>query len=233
MRMLGLIGGIAPESTIAYYRQLVEGFRQRDPGHYPRIVINSIEMTSMRLLVEAGDLEGLTKFLAAEIAILAAAGAELGAFASNTPHLVFEAVARQSAIPLVSIVEVTAAHVARLGLRRVGLLGARFTMEAPFYPEVLGARGISVVTPPREDRDEIHRIYFDELVHGDFRPESRAVLLAIIERLHERENVEAVILGGTELPLILEEGSAVVPLLDTTRIHVAALLERAWKSSPG
>ena len=108
-------------------------------------------------------------------------------------------------------------------------MGARFTMEAPFYPEVLGARGITVVTPPREDRDEIHRIYFDELVHGDFRPESRAVLLGCIERLHQRENVEAVILGGTELPLILDEDSGVVPLLDTTRIHVAALLERAWE----
>lgn len=145
----------------------------------------------------------------------------------------FDAVARHSAIPLVSIVEVTAAHVARLGLRRVGLLGGRFTMEAPFYPEGMRARGITVVTPPHEDHDEIHRIYFDELVHGEFRPESRAVLLGVVERLHGRENIEAVILGGTELPLILEEDSAVVPLLDTTRIHVAALLKRAWDGGQG
>jgi aspartate racemase len=227
MTLLGLVGGIAPESTIAYYRLLVAGYRARVPDAYPRMVINSIDLTRLLALASANDLPGLTAFLGAEVERLAQAGADLGCFASNTPHLVFEAVQERSPIPLVSIVEATADRVMALGLNRVGLLGTRFTMEAPFYPNVLSRRRIAVHPPEGPDREYVHRVYMTELVNGTFLPETRAGLLAVIDRLKTRSGVEAVILGGTELPLILDPHTpSPVPLLDTTAIHVDEILRR-------
>lgn len=224
--ILGVIGGIAPESTIAYYRLIVAGCRARR-GEYPRIVINSIDLTRLLALAGANDRGGLADYLVTEVERLAGTGAELACFASNTPHLVFDEVAARSPIALVSIVEATVSSAMALGLHRVGLLGTRFTMEAPFYPQVLGARDIEVVAPEPSDRDYAHRVYMAELVNGVFLPETRAGLLAVIHRLRDHAGVEAVILGGTELPLILGDVAAPpVPLLDTTSIHVDHILER-------
>jgi len=229
MTIFGLVGGIAPESTIAYYRQLVEGHRARFPTTYPHVLINSINLTELLGYVGQGDRSGLTAFLTAEVVRLANAGATLAAFASNTPHLVFDAVAANSPIPLVSIVEATAREAAARGLTSVGLLGTRTTMEATFYPETFARMGIQVHTPAAADRDYAHRVYFEELALGVFRPETRAGLLAVIDRLEQAHRVEAVILGGTELPLILPEGSSgSIPLLDTTRLHVADLLRHGY-----
>jgi aspartate racemase len=224
--LLGIIGGIAPESTIAYYRLLVEGYRRRFPEDYPRIVINSIDLTRLLGFYRSDDRPGLIDFLLVEIDRLARAGAGLGCFASNTPHLVFEEVRRRSPIPLVSIVEATARKAKARGLSRVGLLGTRFTMEGGFYPAVFAREGLAVHSPAAADREYIHRVYLGELVQGEFRPETRAALVAVIGRLVEQSRVEAVILGGTELPLILgPDAGSPVPLLDTTAIHVDAILE--------
>jgi aspartate racemase len=227
MSIIGVVGGIAPESTIAYYRLLVAGYRVRFPDAYPRIVITSIDLSRLLGLVAANELTELTTFLTAEVLRLAQAGAEVAFFASNTPHIVFDAVQARSPIPLISIVEATAAKVSASGVSRVGLLGTRFTMEATFYPAVLGSRGITVEAPDAPDREYVHRVYMEELVNGTFLPETRAGLLAVIGRLRSRAGVEAVILGGTELPLILgEDVASPVPLLDTTRIHAEAILAR-------
>ncbi|MBI1796393.1 MAG: amino acid racemase [Candidatus Eisenbacteria bacterium] len=225
--MIGLVGGIAPETTVGYYRMLIEGFRAKHPDRYPAIVITSVDLTQMLAIVERGDRAGLADLLVAEVGRLAAAGATVAGFAANTPHMVFDAVAARVAIPLVSIVTSAAEEAARRGLTRVGLLGTRFTMEASFYRDVFAARGIAVVAPPRADRDFVHRVYFDELVLEVIRPETRDGLLAVITRLVAAERIEAVILGGTELSLILTpEVPSPVPLIDTTRLHVAALLAR-------
>jgi aspartate racemase len=229
MPTIGLVGGIAPESTVAYYRLLIDGYRRRFPESYPSIVINSIDMTAMLGYVTAGELAGLTSFLTAAVERLAVAGATLAGFASNTPHLVFDAVAARSPIPLLSIVEAAASEAVARGFSSVGLLGTRFTMEADFYPATFGRHGVAVHLPTTEDRTYAHEVYFAELAHGVFRPETKAGLLAVIDRLHHVHRIQAVILGGTELPLILGEGTdAAVPLLDTTRLHVAALLQRAY-----
>lgn len=143
------------------------------------------------------------------------AHAEVALVAANTPHMVFDELQRRSPIPLVSIVEATCAEVAARGLRKPALFGTRFTMQSHFYPD-------DFVRPSAEEQDVIHGIYFGELVKGIFRDESRARLLAIIDAMLARHGIDGVILGGTELPLILHE--APVPLLDTTRIHVAAAL---------
>ncbi len=227
MTLLGIVGGSAPESTVAYYRLLVTGYRARVPDGYPRMLINSIDLTRLLALASANDLPGLTAFLGAEIDRLAEAGANLACFASNTPHLVFEAVQERSPIPLVSIVEATADRATALGVTRAGLLGTRFTMEGGFYPSVLARRRIEVHPPDSPDREYVHRVYVTELVNGIFLPETRAGLLAVIERMRTRTGVEAVILGGTELPLILDRDTpAPVPLLDTTAIHVDEILRR-------
>jgi aspartate racemase len=228
--IIGLVGGIAPESTIAYYRLLVAGHRERFPGTYPAVLINSIDLTRLLSLAGSSDLAGLADYLSDAVARLASGGATLGGFASNTPHLVFAQVAERSPIPLVSIVEATAERARALGLGRVGLLGTRFTMEAPFYPRVFAQRGITVLTPDAAGRDYVHRIYVEELVAARFRPETRAGVMAVVEQLRQGAGVEAVILGGTELPLLLDEVDSPLPLLDTTRIHVEALLARAWES---
>jgi aspartate racemase len=227
MTIIGLIGGIAPESTIAYYRQLIAGHRAWHPESYPQILINSIDMARMLGLLAQADKREAIDFLSDEVKRVAAAGATFAAFASNTPHLVFPAVRARASIPLISIVEATADEIKSRRLKRVGLLGTRFTMDGGFYQTLLAERKVECIVPDAADREFTHEVYFRELVNGVFRDDSRAALLEVIRRLQQAHGVEAVILGGTELPLILtEESGAPVPLLDTTRIHVAALLRR-------
>jgi aspartate racemase len=228
LRTLGIIGGIAPESTIEYYRGLVAAYRERvRDGSYPSIVVNSIDMKRMLDLAGAGALEELAEYLLAELRRLADAGASMAFLASNTPHVVFDALQRRSPVPLLSIVEAACAEAKALGLARVGLFGTRFTMQGRFYPDVFSREGIALVTPGPEDQAFIHDRYMGELVHGVFRPETRERLLAIVDRLVAAERIEGLVLGGTELPLILRDsGGRSIPFLDTTRIHVAAAMAR-------
>lgn len=228
MKTLGIIGGIAPPSTIDYYRQLVARYRASSPDRsYPSIIINSINATEFFALLEAGDRDGMIDSLLTELARLARAGADLGLFASNSPHLVFEEIEGRSPIPLISIVEEAARAAAARGFRKLGLLGARFTMEADFYPTVFARHGMTVVVPDAADRAYVHDRYFSELVEGSFRDETRAGMAAVIERMRSSEGVEAAILGGTELPMLFRDGPPpTVPLLDTTMIHVEGAVAR-------
>jgi aspartate racemase len=226
-RTLGIIGGIAPESTIEYYRLLVSSWRDRTgDGSYPSLLINSVDLKRLLDLVAGPRLEPLTDWLLVEIGRLAAAGADLGLIASNTPHVVFDDLRRGSPIPLVSIVEATADTARAMGLGRVGLFGTRFTMEGRFYPDTFSRAGISLVIPAPQERGWIHDRYMAELVNGIFSPDTRRGLLDIAGRLRERDGIEGLILGGTELPLILREpGESGIPFLDTTRIHVERALD--------
>jgi aspartate racemase len=156
------------------------------------------------------------------------AGADVGIIAANTPHMCFLDLERRSPIPLVSIVEATAEHMVGRGMRRAALFGTRMTMEGTFFPEVFTRRGIDLVVPEDDERTFIHDKYMGELFKGDIRPETRGRLLAIVDAMAAREQVDAVILGGTELSLILTEPEHNgIPLVDTTRIHVDAALARA------
>ncbi|HJW08600.1 MAG TPA: amino acid racemase [Holophagaceae bacterium] len=224
MTMLGIIGGIAPGSTIQYYRRIIAAYRgSRAGGAYPRILINSIDLNKLLNLASGNRLEELTDFLAREVSVLATAGVSAALFASNTPHLVFEAVQRRSSIPLLSIVEATCAEAESSGYGRVGILGTIFTMQAGFYPEAFAKRGITVIPPTPEEQDFVHSRYLGELIEGVYRPETRSGMLSILERMIRRDRLEAVILAGTELPLLFRSADvAGVPLLDTTDIHVNA-----------
>jgi len=228
MKTLGIIGGIAPESTIEYYRLIVTSYRERKrDGSFPAIIINSINMQQMRHLIEANHLPSVADYLLGEIGKLARAGADFGLLAANTPHIVFDEIQRQSPIPMISIADATCDAAKALGLKKVGLLGTRFTMQARFYPDIFSRRGIAVVVPDLEDQHEIHDKYLSELIYGVFLPETRERLLAIVDQLKAREGIDGLILGGTELPLILKDAAGRgIPFLDTARIHAECAVAR-------
>ncbi len=229
MKRIGIIGGLGPESTIEYYRLIIAAYAERRPdGSYPSIIINSIDLKKLLDMVAANDLAKLTEYLVSEIQRLARAGAECGLVAANTPHIVFDEVRRQSPIPLISIVEATCDAAKALGLRKLGLFGARFTMQGRFYPDVFSKEGIALAVPDENEQAFIHHIYFNELVKGIVLPETRERLFTIVDRLKEREGIQGLILGGTELSLILRDPTVRgIPVLDTTRIHAKAIVAEA------
>ena len=228
MKTVGIIGGLGPESTVEYYRLIISAYRAQKPdGSYPSILINSVDMKKVLDLIGANELAQVTEYLVEEVQRLAKAGASLGLLSSNTPHIVFDEIQRQSPIPLLSIVQVTCAAAKTLGLRKLALFGTRFTMQGRFYPDVFSKEGISLVTPGKNDQDYIHDKYMNELVKGVILPETREQLLAIVDRLKEQEKIEGLILGGTELPLILKDATVSgIPVLDTTQIHVKEIVAR-------
>lgn len=226
MRTVGILGGIGPESTVEYYRGIVASYRQRRPdGSYPSIFINSISVAKLLGWMDAGQLSEVVAYLLDELQKLFHAGADFGIIAANTPHIVFDEVQRRSPLPLVSIVEATCAEAKRRGIRKAGLLGTRFTMQASFYPEVFRREGIALVVPDEAEQTYIHEKYVGELLANTFLPETRGKLLEIVQRMKEQEQIQAVVLGGTELPLLLGDDTACgIPLLDTTQIHVQAVV---------
>jgi len=226
MTRLGLVGGLGPESTIDYYRRILDRWKALDPTSSPSIVIDSLDVKRALDLV-ARDREALTRYLLTSIQRLADAGADFVAITANTPHLVFDDLASRAHVPLLSIVETCADEATRRGMSRLLLLGTGFTMEAPFYPEVLARRGIHVVTPSEDERAWIHAIYVEELLRGEFHDSTRRELVSIVEGLRQQEGLEGVILGGTELPLLLTHPEvATLPALDTTALHVEAIVRR-------
>jgi aspartate racemase len=230
MKTIGIIGGLGPESTIEYYRSIIAAYAERRPdGSSPSIIINSIDLKKVLDLVAANELAKLTGYLVSETQRLAKAGAECGLVAANTPHIVFDEVRGQSSIPLISIVEATFAAAKALGLKKLGLFGVRFTMQGRFYPDVFSKEGIALAVPDEHDQAYIHHIYLNELVKGIVRTETRERLLAIVDRLKTREGIQGLILGGTELSLILRDATVHgIPVLDTTKIHVRAIIAEAF-----
>jgi aspartate racemase len=224
MKTPGIIGGIAPESTIQYYRLMIAEYRRRIPdGSYPNILINSIDMKRMLDLIGADDLAGAAAYLAGEAGKLARAGADFAFFASNTPHIVFDEVRRRVSIPMLSIVGAAGEAARALGVKRAGVFGTRFTMQARFYPDVFLRQGIEVVIPNPEEREYIHGKYMSELVAGVFLPETRARMRAIAVRMRDQDRIDGLVLGGTELPLLLTDSAGLdFPFLDTTKIHAEA-----------
>ena len=233
MKTLGIIGGIGPESTIEYYRRIHALYRQLiADGSAPSIIINSINNKKVLDLVGANKLDDLIGYLTAEVEKLARGGATFALLAANTPHLVFDSVVQRSRIPLLSIVAATCAAAKIRGLTRLGLLGTRFTMQSSFYRDALSDKEIQLVVPGEEEQAWIHEKYMGELLKGIVLPETRDRLLTIIKTLKERFQIDGVILGGTELSLILRDESLFgIPVLDTTQIHVEAAVAQLISGS--
>jgi aspartate racemase len=226
MSIVGLVGGLGPESTIDYYKRILEAWEREAPSSAPGIVIDSLDVQRAIRLVES-DRSGLTEYLLASLRRLAGAGSDFAAMTANTPHIVFDELATRSPIPLLSIVEVCADEAERRGLRRLALLGTRFTMDAPFFSAVFARRGLEVLVPAEAEREWLHDRYIGQLLKGVFRDDTRQGVIALVEHLRDEQRAEGVILGGTELPLLLPTATiADVPALDTTALHVIAIVQR-------
>jgi aspartate racemase len=224
MKILGIIGGLGPESTIDYYGRIITLYRQlTGDGSYPQFIINSINLKKGLDFMDANNLIGMADFLVEEIGKLARAGATFGVISANTPHVVFDEVASKSPIPLISIVEATCAEAKVRKLKRLALFGTRYTMQASFYPKVFSREGTELFVPDQKDQAYIHDKYLNELIPGKFLPETRTGLVAIVDRMKAKHNIDGVILAGTELPLILRDSEHEgIPFLDTTQTHCEA-----------
>jgi aspartate racemase len=227
MRTVGIIGGLGPESTVDYYRGILARYRERTgKPEYPHILINSLDVDKGIAMLDAGQFDQFANYISSGVEQLVQAGAEFGCIAANTPHIVFDEVERRSAIPLVSIVQAAVDHVRALGMKRVGLLGTGFTMRAAFYPEVFKRAGIELVVPTESEREYVHRIYIGELLKNQFLSETRTEILRIARRMKRDDGVEAVLLAGTELPILLRSSSeSDITFLDTAVIHIEAIVD--------
>jgi aspartate racemase len=228
-KTIGMIGGIAPASTIDYYQRIISRFQERTgQREYPSIIINSINMNHMMNLVAKDQLEELVDYLSEEIYVLEKAGAKVIFMASNTPHLVYDLLAKRVKTKMISIVESTIDYAKTKGYSRLGLFGTISTMEGDFYQDGFDAVGMEIITPMPDERKYIHKIYMDELVRGRFLPETKNHLLSIAQRMYNEGQIECLILGGTELPFIIKTSDIEdVEILNTTKIHVEHILNAA------
>ena len=228
MLTIGLLGGMSWESTVPYYRTVNEVVKARLGGlHSAKVALVSVDFAEIERLQHAGDWDAAGKVLAGAARSLEAAGADFVVVCTNTMHKVAGAIEAAVGIPLLHIADPTAAAIHAAGIRTVGLLGTRFTMEQDFYVGRLeGRHGLAVLTPPAEDRETVHRVIYDELVLGRTLEPSRAAFRRVIEGLVAR-GAEGVILGCTEISLLVGPDDASVPLFDTTAIHATAAAELA------
>lgn len=227
-KRIGILGGISHESTAVYYQKIHEAyFARRRDYYYPEVVVYSLDFQKFTDFEDSGDMDGYIRYILSGLNALERAGADFALMAANSPHAVYAEVAERSHLPLLSIVDVTAAHATRCELQRLLLLGIRFTMQTNFYRGACARHGIDVVVPTDAEQALVNSIIFDELVIGDIRSQSRAKLLALIERYRREAGVDGVILGCTELPLILRPEDAELPLLNTLDLHVSTALDTA------
>ncbi len=221
MLKIGIIGGTTPESTLYYYRLFIENSRKRlAKNTYPEIIIYSLNFGEFSDNPEGW--EGRKKMLISAAHALEKAGAEIIAMSANTPHIVFDDVQRDVNVKMISIIDALAEESTKRGFRRLLLLGTKTTMSMPFYIEKLKERGIETIVPDDEKKERINQIIMNELSVGNFR--SRDEIVRIIEKY---SHVDAVILGCTELPLIIKNGDVSIPVLDTAAIHVEKIMDVA------
>ncbi len=231
MATVGLVGGLGPESTVDYYQRIVKAWTQVDPATSPSIVIDSLDPQRALRLVNT-DRQAFFEYLLTSVRRRLGAGVVFIAITANTPHMVFDELAAESPVPILSIVEVCLGGAQRRGLSRLLLLGTRFTMEAEFYPTVAARYGLTIVTPNDEDRSWVHENYVARLLKGDFSDEMKTQFVELITRLKAELGVDGVILGGTEIALLLKGADiAGIPLLDTTALHVSAIVEQLASTS--
>ncbi|MBL8300027.1 MAG: aspartate/glutamate racemase family protein [Rhodanobacteraceae bacterium] len=227
MKTLGLLGGMSWESTIPYYRIINQQVRDRLGGlHSARLVLYSVDFAVIEQLQMQGDWDEAGRELAKAAAALQRAGAQAVVICTNTMHKVAAAVEAGSGLPLLHIADATAARIRAAGLARVGLLGTRFTMEQDFYRQRLVAQGLDVLVPDAAQRDVVHRVIYDELCRGEIRDTSREAYRAIMADLVQR-GAEGIILGCTEIGLLISAADTTVPTFDTTRIHAEAVADWA------
>ena len=229
MKTIGLVGGMTPESTKVYYELLIRGARQPegDPLRNPEILIYSLDLAELVQIQRGGERREVVEYLAGILERLRLAGAEVGALTANTPHVYLDEIRAETSLPLVSIVTAARDAAADRGLEHALLLGTRTTIEAEMYPGEFADAGIRVVLPGDEDREFLDHTIYDDLALGHVSPEVRQRYHDICARHIESDGIDSVILGCTELPLVISSDDLSIQVLDTTRIHVGAILAAA------
>jgi aspartate racemase len=228
-KCIGIIGGVSPESTVYYYQYLTREYTSRfNDYRFPKIVIYSVAFQDYIDWCNVGSWDLVEDDLVFGILQLERAGADFGLISANTLHHVFDNVSKRSKIPLLSIVDVVAQHAKEQGLMKLALLGTKPTMTKSFYPDALAKFGIETVVPNSYEQEIIHQIIFQELTKGLILPESKNKYITIIERLAD-SGADGVILGCTEIPLLIKQIDVAIPVLDTSYLHANAALEEALK----
>ena len=227
MKKIGLIGGITPESTILYY-QILNNLRANQLGktHSAELIINSFDFGQISQLLTEGSWDLLDKKMADTAISLEGAGASCILICANTMHLCVDAVRKVVRIPVIHIAETTAKVIQKKGIQKVALLGTKYTMEKDFFRDILNEHSIETIIPDVEERDEIHRIIYEELAQGEFKKSSKESYLKIIDSLI-LNGAEGIILGCTEIPLLINQNDVSLPIFDTARIHAAAAFKFA------
>ncbi|MBQ7934161.1 MAG: amino acid racemase [Lachnospiraceae bacterium] len=227
MKKLGLVGGMGPESTIPYYHDIVYGVKERlGQDSFPNLTIESVDVFQVLNLCGQQKYDELTAYLMGAINNLIKSGADFVALSANTPHIVFDRLKEQSTVPLVSIIEATRDEALRLGFHKIGLLGTIFTMTGEFFKRPFLESNIEIITPREDEMDYINNKISSELELGIVKEETLKEFQRIISRMEKEEGIETVILGCTELPLLLNDRVSPVPCLDTMEIHIKTLIDR-------
>ena len=226
VKKLGLIGGIGPESTIPYYRGIMYGVQSRvAKDFFPSLTIESLNVFEILDKCHNEDYGALISYLMTAIHNLEASGVDFVAMSGNTPHIVFEELKKRSKIPLVSIVEATCNRAKQHNFSKIGLLGTIFTMEGEFFRKPFLDNNIEIVTPTHEEKIYINQMISQELELGIVREETRDTFIKIIQRMRDENEIEAIVLGCTELPLLFNGVDISIEVLDTMQIHIQALID--------
>ena len=226
MTTIGIVGGLGPEATVDYYNELINLFKSKNNGalDYPHTVIYSVNLSHFIGLMNKPDFEAAAAYIASAIDKLKLAGADFAAISANTPHLLFDQIKAKTNLPLISIVESCRQRASAMGIKRCGLIGTKFTMNNSFYRDTFAKADIDVVVPSAAQIDRIHHLLFTELELGIFRDDTNSELLQIVQTMMDSRQIDSLILGCTEFPLMFTEGVYLgIPFLNTTRIHVEAI----------
>lgn len=215
---------LGPEATIEYYRRIIEAFRHNNAQQLPEIILYSASVTDLLHLVSEKRWVDLVDYIIKRLAALKSAGAEFALISANTPHIVFDEVAAKSPLPLLSIVEETYKKTNILDIKKVGLIGKKFTMESSFYSKTFSKGEIQIIVPNVDEQEYIHNKLMTEIECGITKDETREGLLEIIHRMKEQHQIEGIILGCTEFPLILKQSAFGIPFLNTTAIHIESIV---------
>ncbi|TWT13259.1 aspartate/glutamate racemase family protein [Planomicrobium sp. CPCC 101079] len=227
MQKLGIIGGTGPESTVDYYQSIISEYQEKagSSEDLPELLINSINMYKIFALLENNQTEGLADYLTEAVRMLEKAGADFVVLTANTSHIVFEQVQQRVEVPMISIVEETYNRTKELGLEKIGLFGTKFTMENDFFQKPFLAGGKTIVVPEPAEQQYLHEKIVSELEKGVVEEETKQAFLGIVAKMVERDGIEGLILGCTELPLIFKPEDLAIPQLNTTEIHIKKIIE--------
>ncbi len=232
MKKIGIVGGLGPASTIDYYREIIEIYRNaKGEDVYPEIVIDSVNMGELVGAIKDGALDAVAAQLMKSISNLKAAGADFGAIASNSPHIVWDMMKDNMPIPMISITEAVSDYIAEKGYKKVLILATEFTMRNGLYSRVLTEKGIDWVLPDEEDITILGNIIYPNLENAIVIYEDKLKMIAIAEKYIKECGADSVLLGCTEIPLMIKQGDVSVSVINSTEIHIAKICDTLLKDS--